>query len=127
MAAVTRQAAALTAREAVPISVDGPAERPPLQPAAEEHLYRLVLEALNNAIKHSRAERITVSVAVAGERVEIVVADDGVGFDPSGPHPGHMGQQTMAERAAHAGGRLRVESRPGAGTRVLVSAPLAPR
>jgi signal transduction histidine kinase len=125
VAALSRQAAALTAREGVPIRVSAPSERPPLDADAEEHLYRLVLEALHNAVKHARASRITVSIDVAGERMQIVVADDGVGFDPAEPHPGHLGQHTMADRAAHTGGQLRVESSPGAGTRVKVTAPLA--
>jgi len=121
--ALTRQAAALTAREGVPIEVTGPGERPTLDPTVEEHLYRLTLEAMNNAVKHAHASgiRITFSVAVDGLAIEIT--DDGVGFDPSQPHPGHLGQSTMAERAAAINAELRVESAAGAGCTVTVNLP----
>jgi signal transduction histidine kinase len=120
VAALTRQAAALSARESVPITVNGPAERPVLGAGAEEHLYRIVLEALNNAVKHASASSISVQVQVVGEELTITVDDDGVGFDPAVLPPGHLGRVTMAERAATLGGELAVESRPGAGSRVRV-------
>lgn len=121
VAALTRQAAALAARESVPITVTGPAERSVLAAGAEEHLYRLVLEALNNAVKHASASRISVAVEVGGEDLSITVGDDGVGFDPAVVPAGHLGRLTMAERAAALGGVLTVNSRPGAGSRVSVS------
>jgi PAS domain S-box-containing protein len=121
VAALTRQAAALAARESMSITVSGPAERPVLTTAAEEHLYRIVLEALNNAVKHASASQISVDVTVAGEELSITVADDGVGFDPDVVPAGHMGRSTMAERAATIGGVLTVDSRPGSGCRVRVA------
>lgn len=121
--ALTRQASALSAREGVPIDVTGPADRPVLDPAVEEHLYRLTLEALNNAVKHARASRITVAIAAATGSLRLVVTDDGVGFDPSQPAPGHLGQLTMAERAAAVAADLEVLSSPGAGCTVTVTLP----
>lgn len=121
--ALIRQAAALTAREGVRIEVTGPNERPALEPSVEEHLYRLTLEALNNAVKHARATRIGVAVNAGRTGLEIVVTDDGVGFDPALPRPGHLGQATMAERAAEIGADLRVVSAPGAGCTVTVQLP----
>jgi signal transduction histidine kinase len=61
-------------------------------------------------------------VALDGE-VVLSVCDDGVGFDPGEPHPGHFGLATMRERAARIGAELGLESRPGAGTKVRVKVP----
>jgi PAS domain S-box-containing protein len=123
--ALTRQAAALTAREGLPIVVTGPETRPVLDPDVEEHLYRLTLEALNNALKHSRATHIDVIVANNDIGLTIAVTDDGVGFDPNQAHPGHIGQSTMSERAAAAGAALQVSTAPGAGCTVTVRLPAA--
>jgi signal transduction histidine kinase len=124
VAALQRQAAALTAREGLPIMVSGPAERPPLTPPAEEHLYRLVLEALHNTIKHAAARSAAVTVGIDGADLVVCVADDGIGFDPTTLAPGHLGQRTMRERADALGGRLTVDSAPGSGCRVTVRVPL---
>jgi PAS domain S-box len=125
LTALTRQAAALTAREGVSIRVIGPPARPGLDPNVEEHLYRLTLEALNNAVKHAEPTRIEVEVRNADDQLSVTISDDGVGFDPVRPHPGHLGQSTMAERASAIGATLLIESSPGAGCTVTVSLPVA--
>jgi signal transduction histidine kinase len=124
-AAVGKQAAALAARTGVPVDVVAPAERIRLAPEVEEHLYRLALEALNNALKHAGATRLTVALAESGGEFRLTVGDDGIGFDPAVARPGHMGLTTMRERAAAVGGRLAIDSAPGRGTRVEVTVPLA--
>jgi signal transduction histidine kinase len=127
VAALQRQAAALTAREGLPIRVSGPAERPALTGQAEEHLYRLVLEALHNTIKHAAADSaaVTVSVEADGRELAVCIADDGIGFDIAAVPPGHLGQQTMRERAEAIGGRMTVDTAPGAGCRISLRVPLA--
>ena len=126
--ALQRQAAALSAREGLPITVTGPTERLPLEPQAEEHLYRLVLEALNNTTKHGRASAAQVSItrldAPGSGTLLVQVADDGEGFDPRASGPGHLGQTTMRDRAAACGAELEVTSAPGAGCTVTVRVPL---
>jgi signal transduction histidine kinase len=57
--------------------------------------------------------------------VGLLVADDGRGFDPRGEFPGHLGLQSMRERAAAVGGTLDIESAPGAGTRLRAHIPLS--
>jgi signal transduction histidine kinase len=125
-AAVGKQASALAARTGVPVDVTAPAERIRLALDVEEHLYRLALEALNNAVKHAGAARLTVDLAESGGRLQLSVQDDGIGFDPAVARPGHLGLTTMRERAAAVGGRLAIDTAPGAGTRVEVTVPLAP-
>jgi len=124
VAALQRQAAALTAREGLPIMVSGPADRPPLPPQCEEHLYRLVLEALHNTIKHAAARSAAVTLSVDRGELVVCVADDGLGFDPAVEPPGHLGRRTMRERADAVGGRLTIDTAPGAGCRVTVRVPL---
>jgi signal transduction histidine kinase len=124
VAALQRQAAALTAREGLPIMVSGPAERLPLTAQVEEHLYRLVLEALHNTIKHAAARSAAVTLGIDRDELVVCVADDGAGFDPTAVPPGHLGQRTMRERADALGGRLTVDSARGAGCRITVRVPL---
>jgi PAS domain S-box-containing protein len=120
VAALRKQAAALTAREEVAIAVDGPERRLDLDAATEEHLYRIVSEALHNIVKHARAGRATVTIADEGDGLRVEVRDDGVGFDPELGHPGHLGLLTMAERSALVGAELTLASVPGAGTTITV-------
>jgi signal transduction histidine kinase len=89
--------------------------------AWEADLYGIATEALNNALKHGRAGRVTVSLAGGPDRVELTVTDAGQGFDPRCTPAGGMGLRSMAERAARLGGQLAVDSAPGRGTTVRVT------
>ena len=80
-------------------------------------------EAVRNAASHSRASKISVSVAVEGERVVGAVEDDGRGFEKTAGPEELGGLAHMAERASLLGGTCSVESSPGEGTRVEVSLP----
>jgi signal transduction histidine kinase len=85
---------------------------------------RIVQEALTNIRKHAQAERVKVTLAALNDRLEITIADDGVGITPGTIPQGHFGLQTMRERAESVGGTLRITSLPGQGTTVLLSLPL---
>ncbi len=89
----------------------------------ETAIYRIVQEALSNAVKHARAGGVTLRVGQHGEAVEIVVEDDGRGFDPAGVRAG-FGLTGMRERALLAGGRLSVVSEDGGPTCVTAVLPL---
>ena len=122
----------MSAREQVPVDVHVPADPVPLPPDVEEHLYRLALEALHNALKHADARRVGVALdhdhdhehgTDGTRRLVLTVTDDGVGFDPGLARPGHLGLRTMRERATAAGAALRIDSAIGRGTRVTVTYP----
>ncbi|HET7027244.1 MAG TPA: sensor histidine kinase [Candidatus Limnocylindrales bacterium] len=98
------------------VSVEADERR--LPPEVELEAYRVVQEAVRNALTHASASRIDVSFTRLPEGVRIVVADDGVGFDPRAVPPRRLGIVGMAERADAIGGRLTVESVGGHGTRV---------
>jgi signal transduction histidine kinase len=65
-----------------------------------------------------------VMLEVGASAVGLLVADDGRGFDPRRDFPGHLGLQSMRERAVAVGGTLEIESAPGNGTRVRASIPV---
>ncbi len=74
-----------------------------------------------NAVKHSGARSLIVALERTANRVQLLVKDDGAGFDSGmSPAPGHFGVVGMRERAAHIGATLSLESAPGAGTAVQV-------
>jgi signal transduction histidine kinase len=102
--------------------VDQPAS--PLAALAEQHLLRIAREALANAARHARASRIDLVLENTPGGLRLVVSDDGVGFDPAQPHPGHFGLQGMRERSLKIGARFALETRPGAGSRVTVDLPV---
>jgi signal transduction histidine kinase len=93
-----------------------------LPSAVEEGLYRIAQEALNNALKHSSAQKTDVSVRVDGDVVTLKIVDDGFGFAalPEGDE-NIIGILHMRERAAALNADLAIESAPGEGTRVTVS------
>ena len=124
VAGLTKHAAAVSARAPLTITVEGPPERLPLSPDCEEHLYRIGQEALANVTKHARAERAQVTVSSDTDLVVLEVRDDGCGFDPAGAFVGHLGLESMRSRAAEIGAAIRVESRPGQGTLIVVELPV---
>jgi signal transduction histidine kinase len=124
-AAVRREAESITAREPLQIQLSAPDERLPLETAVELDLYRLLKEALHNAVKHAGATSIHVTLGeepAGSRRLVVEVSDDGVGFDPRHPSEG-LGLVSMRERAERVGGQLTLTSRPGVGTTVRVLVP----
>ena len=92
----------------------------------ERELYRIAQEALNNALKHSQASKITLELEMRRRRVTLAVSDDGVGFDLNDPkiHSKRLGLTSMRERVEAIGGSLQIESQQGAGTSVKVEVQL---
>jgi signal transduction histidine kinase len=88
-------------------------------------IYRLVQEALNNAVRHSGARNAKVVVESLAKSMVVRVADDGRGFDPVRSRG--MGILGMEERVKHLGGTLRVESQPGKGATVTAELPIPAR
>jgi signal transduction histidine kinase len=88
----------------------------------EDTTYRIVQEALTNAVKHGKAERARVDVSEDGESLRVRVLDVGRGFDPTAPTEG-FGLVGMRERAELAGGTLELRSAPGEGTTIIAVIP----
>jgi len=90
---------------------------------AETALYRIVQESLTNVVKHARAQRVSILLTRTNGSVKAVVEDDGKGFDPK-KETGGFGLVGMRERLALLGGRLAIESAPGAGTTIAAEVPV---
>jgi signal transduction histidine kinase len=98
-----------------------PAQGLPL--AFRRNLFFAFKEILHNIVKHAGAARVTIQLECAGRRLALRVRDNGRGFDPSAASSGH-GLRSLRQRAADLGGTLAVESGPGQGTTVVLTARL---
>ncbi len=103
------------------LGTEGSEERLPGE--VETALYRIVQESLTNVIKHARARHVSIALTRMEGFVTAIVEDDGQGFDPEADGGG-FGLIAMRERLALLGGRLRIESSPGAGTTIAADVPL---
>jgi signal transduction histidine kinase len=92
-------------------------------PVIVTNVERIAREALTNVARHAKAATATILLTLGDEAVELIVEDDGVGFDPNVVSSGH-GLQIMRERAAAIGATLSIRSRPGAGSVIRLFVPL---
>jgi PAS domain S-box-containing protein len=100
-----------------------------LAPELETALYRIVQEALTNVARHAQASKVSLCLKCKGPMVLLRIEDDGRGFeigDPAAPYAAARGTGLlgMRERVTFLGGRFRVESQPGQGTRLLAEVPV---
>ena len=122
-------AASFLASARIRCKIELPRELPqrPLSAGVRYHLFLAVKESLNNAARHAGAALVRLQVAWDGERLRVVVSDDGRGFDvDSATKAGSNGLLNLRERMAELHGECRIESVPGQGTRVLLELPLSP-
>ncbi|MFD5076963.1 GAF domain-containing sensor histidine kinase [Streptomyces sp. NPDC058371] len=96
-----------------------------LPAAQEEALLRVAQEALHNALRHSGAVQVDVTLLKRGPGAVLRIADDGGGFEPHAIRSAgrHLGLVSMRDRANGVGGALTVESAPGKGTRIEMEVP----
>jgi signal transduction histidine kinase len=112
--------------------LDIPTQLPPhpLSSQMRHHLFLATHEALTNILKHSNATRATISMLSRNRAFEIVISDNGAGFDSAAANstPDAVasgdGLRNMSKRLADAGGQCRIESKPGTGTRIRFVVPL---
>jgi NarL family two-component system sensor histidine kinase YdfH len=105
----------LTVLEALPVSF-------------HESLLRVIGEGLTNIARHARAQQVWIRASRANELIHLELRDDGAGFDLATyePQPGHYGLLGLRERARLLGGELKIQSTPGAGTRIDFAFPAPP-
>jgi PAS domain S-box-containing protein len=119
--------AQLAARVRFTITVVGKEPVPRLTSSVENALFRITQEALTNVTKHAQARQVTVMVETDNGTVRLIVTDDGLGFDSASransTRRRSWGLITMAERTEAIGGRFRIESGSGQGTKVIVEVP----
>ena len=142
--ALQKQALGLMARQKINVeTVLG--EEPNLPVASKEAMYRIAVEALQNVVKHSGATQVKLvlmqqpalveqdatgsdgsrqSAGVQDSAVVLSIIDNGHGFDPDAFYPGHMGLQSMRERAEKIKGILDMDSKRGFGTHIKLTVPV---
>jgi signal transduction histidine kinase len=106
----------------VPLQVSLEVTKAELPPRVAAAAYFICAEALSNAAKHAAASRVTVLATTGDGRLNVEIADDGVGGADAGRGSGLRG---LADRVEILGGRLQVESLPGNGTRLAAEIPLS--
>lgn len=98
---------------------------PSLPPRISKNLYYVTQEALNNSLKHANADKVRVNIQVEDSNLMITVVDDGQGFNLEEAYDhGGMGLVNMHERIKNIDGELRIQSKPGEGTKIEVSIPM---
>ena len=124
--ALRTMAANFERRTGIPVEFVATGTGIALTPDRQLQLLHVVHEALSNARKHSGCSKVIIRLS-CGHHYEVSVRDDGKGFDPAHVDAlgDHVGLHIMNERAARAGGHVRVLSQPGAGTEVVLEVPAA--
>ena len=111
-------------RTEIPIGWSHQVQFERLDPLLEMSLFRIIQEALANALRHSRTARVEIALTQSGGNVSVRIQDWGCGFDASVRKPDHFGLQGMQERARLFGGAVGIQSAPGEGTCVTAEFPL---
>jgi two-component system sensor histidine kinase DegS len=110
------------------VTIEAPGGQQRVEPAIELALFRIIQEALNNAAKHSQASQAEVKLEFSDDRIRATVIDRGIGFDipasiGSLPRDGKLGLAGIGERVELLGGTLKITSRKGQGTVMVVELP----
>ncbi len=118
--------ASFSERHGIQVHLEAPAEELSLTPLAGLQLLHVIQEALTNVRKHAQANEVWISLLVVGKGLELLIKDNGQGFDFeefTADGKGHYGLNILRERAESLGGKLDIASSPGNGTEVRVSLP----
>jgi PAS domain S-box-containing protein len=105
------------------LHVDGIQNPQHLSRAAEEELYHIAQEALNNILKHADAQHVWVNLGFSERETFLSIRDDGIGFVPTAAGNGGLGLASFKERAEKIEASLKIESKRGAGTEIIVVVP----
>ena len=128
VAALDQHLKTLGSRSGVRIDLDAEQGDGNVPPEMSLTVFRLVQEAVNNALRHAQATTIRVTLRDDSDALRLTIEDDGVGFDREAvaqrtKRGEHLGLLGMTERTRSAGGIINFDSRPGSGSRVEVRIP----
>lgn len=123
--ALRRHLAELESHEQLMVDLAVEEQSLPLDQQQQQELFRIIQEALNNVIKHSRTDYASVNFSIMDEHVKVMIMDKGVGFDMSSNAQDrlHIGLDSIRERAEEAGGKAVIDTSPGQGTTVSIIIP----
>ncbi|MGH2609510.1 MAG: histidine kinase, partial [Tepidiformaceae bacterium] len=123
VAALDKQVAATNVRYGLTVEADLGSE-PGVPLDVKEAAYRIGQEAMHNVVKHAKATHVWITLRLENGVLSLDVRDDGVGFDPEGEYPGHLGLRSMRERAGRVRGTLDFTSHPGEGAAIMLRIPV---
>jgi signal transduction histidine kinase len=113
-------------RTGLPCQLEVVGEQHRLSPESRLGIYRIVQEALHNALRHADADEAVVRLEWGEDLLRVTIRDNGSGFDTEQEaRPASLGLLSMRERAAAIGARLEIASRPGDGTVVILERPVS--
>lgn len=112
-------------RVKVPMEMAWEIEDIRLAKGIEDHLFRIVQEAMSNALRHSKAARLEVKLHQSQDGIRLYIRDDGVGFDLDAKKHASYGLVSMKERVDEIGGSLQLITAAGKGTRIEIRVPIA--
>jgi PAS domain S-box-containing protein len=113
-------------RTAIPVELSVKCSSSDIPAEATTTIYRIVQEALNNISKYANANKVTITLGIEEEKIQLRILDDGIGFDLSQVRTEHtLGLIGMRERARLLGGKFTLQASPGAGTFIGVTLPVA--
>jgi two-component system NarL family sensor kinase len=116
--------ARLRVPETIRVTVDAPDRQPPFAPPVVEAVCQIAYEAVSNVIRHSEATEATVEVAQTPTQFQMVIRDNGKGFQTGSPSgEGGLGLRNIMHRARIYGGDVKVDTAPGKGTRLTLVLP----
>ncbi|WP_445506653.1 sensor histidine kinase [Niallia sp. 03190] len=95
-----------------------------LSSAVQEHLFRIVQEALSNVLRHSHAKKVKMTLEEKDAYAYLHINDDGMGFDPTVERKASYGLKTMRERCEEIGGMIEIRSKVGEGTYIDIRIPI---
>lgn len=118
------QAREFTRRYRIPVQLEIDSKIGEVPDPHRTYLYRIVQEGLTNCARHAQAKSVRVCLEDSGGQLAVRVEDDGIGFNPHGEVVYGLGLLGMAERVRELCGKIRIDSKPGQGTRISVTLPL---
>ncbi|MDX1640606.1 MAG: sensor histidine kinase, partial [Balneolaceae bacterium] len=121
--AVRSMAVRISEARQLDIQVIGTGLEDRLENSVEISIFRSIQELLSNAVKHSRASEVIVQITQHDDMLNIIVEDDGIGFDTE-THQWGLGYTTIQNRIEDLGGDLTIDSSPGNGTTVILNIPV---
>ena len=117
--AINNLVQATASRCSIPVLLECPDQLPALPLEVEQSIYRITQEGLENVVQHANANHVEVKLITTSEKLELIIHDDGSGFDPECVvHDERFGLRGLQERATSVGGKLVIESHPGSGTTI---------
>lgn len=113
-------------RKKQPIDIEWDIQDTAISKGVEDHLFRIVQEALSNVFRHSKASKVTVILGIKNSQLRLKVIDNGKGFKMDQVKASSYGLNSMKERASEIGGVAEVISVEGKGTQIEVKVPIFP-